>query len=265
MSISSAPAAARSSSCYATAVDWGIFISVLLVLLALASGYLGIHLSFHPAISAKAKRGYKIAFVAIGLLTVGLVVWQGVRNTQSQREFQQLVQGARKDTAIVREELQVTHKDFQVETARRQQAEKDFALFVERLSSDTRRGVAEDIRNSPIHVDVSGPKTPENPVVKVSFLDSSKEDSGLFVKRFLATVDRTVTPVSFLVFCTEPIVDANGWITGASMRMGGDSKLSDKSHRFTIDAPAWSASRHMIMTVRSNQENIGVCNFSLQP
>lgn len=61
------------------------------------------------------------------------------------------IESERNETAELRGSLQP-------EIARRQQAERDLTLIVQRTGSETRVGVAEDIRKSPIKVDVVAAK-----------------------------------------------------------------------------------------------------------
>jgi hypothetical protein len=70
-----------------------IAISAVLAILTILMGYLGVHVTLHPAESPSTARRYKIAFVFCAILTVCLVVWQGVRNSQTQSQLrQELVQ-----------------------------------------------------------------------------------------------------------------------------------------------------------------------------
>ena len=60
-------------------------ISVTLALMAAIMAYLGVHMSLHPP-SERKQRAYKIAFVVLGLASVGLVWIQAKRGDDAAAE-----------------------------------------------------------------------------------------------------------------------------------------------------------------------------------
>jgi hypothetical protein len=65
-----------------------IAISTGLAILTIAMGYLGVHLTMHPAESARERLWYKAGFCVSAALMVALVVWQGIRNATGQASTQ---------------------------------------------------------------------------------------------------------------------------------------------------------------------------------
>lgn len=57
-----------------------IFIGAALCVVTIGMGYAGLHVTLHPADTPRQKRLYKMAFFLLALTSVGLVVWQGIRN-----------------------------------------------------------------------------------------------------------------------------------------------------------------------------------------
>jgi hypothetical protein len=55
-----------------------------LAILTIIMGYLGVHLTMHPAESPHQRKFFKIAFCSCALVMVSLVVWQSVRNADGQ-------------------------------------------------------------------------------------------------------------------------------------------------------------------------------------
>lgn len=68
-----------------------IAISIALGLVTLLTAYLGVHVTLHPAESARARRVYKAGFIACGIAALALTAWQAQRNNQSQAELQSLL------------------------------------------------------------------------------------------------------------------------------------------------------------------------------
>lgn len=139
-----------------------VVISALLALLTIAMAYLGVHVTLHPTESPTLRKRYKWGFCLCALATVGLVVWQGVRNGRSQiRTSAQItaLQGEVRDTKAAsveaKNEANKLRGDLHDESVRRQQAEKDLTGTVESSGKATRTGVAEDFRKSPIRVEGS--------------------------------------------------------------------------------------------------------------
>ena len=50
------------------------------------AAYLGVRVTFYPAESKEKKKRYELAFISLGLIAIGLLVWQGVRNSLSQEK-----------------------------------------------------------------------------------------------------------------------------------------------------------------------------------
>jgi hypothetical protein len=65
-----------------------VAISAALSIITIIMGYLGVHLTMHPAESQKARVRYKLGFASCAVAVVALVIWQGVRNTQSQSSLE---------------------------------------------------------------------------------------------------------------------------------------------------------------------------------
>jgi hypothetical protein len=65
-----------------------VSLSGVLAILTLVMGYLGVHLTMHPAESPTARSCYKGGFGTCAILMVGLVVWQALRNGQNQASLQ---------------------------------------------------------------------------------------------------------------------------------------------------------------------------------
>jgi hypothetical protein len=70
-----------------------ISISIALAICALVSGYLGLQVTLQPPKTARKKRRYKIAFGTLSLLSVGLILWQGIRNGQAHDREMKLILG----------------------------------------------------------------------------------------------------------------------------------------------------------------------------
>jgi hypothetical protein len=77
--------------------------------------------------------------------------------------FQEDVRSARDDAKAARDETDKLRGELSSENARRIQAERDLALIVSSSGEATRKGVADDIRKSPITIEIKGvvPGSPE--------------------------------------------------------------------------------------------------------
>src|SRR5258707_629846 len=64
-----------------------IFVSLVVVL----TGYLGAHVSIHPTDVPKVRRRYRYAFLALSVVSVTLLVWQGVRNNRASNELNERI------------------------------------------------------------------------------------------------------------------------------------------------------------------------------
>jgi hypothetical protein len=141
-----------------------VVISAILALLTIGMAYLGVHVTLHPPQeSPRAQFWYKAGFCLCGLLTVSLVAWQAIRNSKAQQgathQIETLrldIEGARAEARNAKDEAQGAKREVQNESNRREQAERDLAIIVQASGRSTRQGVAEDIRKSPIKVEVNG-------------------------------------------------------------------------------------------------------------
>jgi hypothetical protein len=84
-------------------------------------------------------------------------------------------------------EAQGAKQEVETESVRRQQAEKDLSIIVQKSGRATRLGISEDIRKTPLKVEVNGKPadTPERKRIR--------EALGNFVRRGMALRDRCVT------------------------------------------------------------------------
>lgn len=83
-----------------------VFLSALLAAITILMGYLGVHVTLHPTESDRTRLIYKIGFCACAVISVGLVIWQGVRNARSQ---------ARQQAELQRLNDQIAHTHIRVE------------------------------------------------------------------------------------------------------------------------------------------------------
>jgi hypothetical protein len=255
-----------------------VSISAALAILTMLMGYLGVHLTMHPAESTKARLWYKTGFATCAVFMVGLVIWQGVRNGMSQLSLaRQLSSGTTRiselsgqvsslQSGLSETKKQVTdaRTDLRVESARRQQAEQDMGMMVKKTGVDTRAGVAEDIRKSPITVDVQNGK--ESFKMGVNLMKPTSGESAPYITEFLLTANQTVTPIRMVVECDGDIVDAHGRLMGSGVVMGGGwgGRFSPHAYGVGISAPAWTPSSPLVLTVRSNSKELGNCRFAEQ-
>ena len=163
-------------------------LSAALAIVTILIAYLGVHVTLHPAESASARRWYKIGFSGCAISAVSLVIWQGIRNGNTQSAFRRDVQEATNEARRARDEVDNTRRDLQMENARRQQAEKDLEILVQATGQSTRRGITEDIKKSPITVEVSGHPIRDNAQNK-----QIREELGGFIARGLALRQRCLT------------------------------------------------------------------------
>jgi hypothetical protein len=127
-----------------------VLIAATLALLTIVMGYLGVHVTLHPADSPGAKLLYKVGFCACAVAAVALVVWQGIRNGKAQSGFQQSVVDAASSAKIASQRIDDLKKNIanleqqQVsEAARRQQAERDLMMTTLGLQTETRKRTAQ--------------------------------------------------------------------------------------------------------------------------
>jgi hypothetical protein len=131
-----------------------VSLSGFLALLTIAMAYLGVHVTLHPPSdeSPQVRFFYKAGFCICGLLSICLVVWQGIRNQKSQRGFVQTINGLTTQLGTLRDEETK-------ETRRREQAENDLRAIVQGTGQSTREGVISDIKRSPILVQLQPSQT----------------------------------------------------------------------------------------------------------
>lgn len=75
-----------------------IFLAIAIVFVTALIGYVGVHVTLHPAETPKAKRNYKIIFGALTLVACGLVLWQGILNRHEQNELHSQLNKIQKNT-----------------------------------------------------------------------------------------------------------------------------------------------------------------------
>ena len=82
---------------------------------------------------------------------------------------------------------------------------------------------------------------------------------------FLVLTNQTVTPVRLLVTCGRDLEQAVGKVLGTGAEMvggwGGRVTSSAKSYGVGILSPAWTPANPMVVTVYTNQKDIGTCSF----
>lgn len=150
-----------------THMSLDISISVTLAALAFAMAYLGVRVTLHPTESRRTKTIYKLVFWGCALVSVVLIVWQGIRNGRAQGSFARDLKDAKKEAQQAHNEVGQARQELKIESARRQQAEQDLAILVTATGRSTRQGVVEDIKRSPIKVEVSGHPIDEQAGVKL--------------------------------------------------------------------------------------------------
>lgn len=248
-----------------------IILSVFLAIFTAILGYLGVHSTLHPPLSQRKKTAYKLAFGIIVILSIGLIIWQGVRTQNSQEHIQADVIAARDDARSARDESKSSRAEtdklrteLTIEAAKREQAQKDMAMIVQKASAETRTGVAEDFRKSPIKIDVAPGK--EALKISINLMQATAGDNPPYETKFLATVNQIVTPIRLVVQCESEILQAHGDLVGVGVTMGGGwgGRFSKNQFGIGISSPAWSPSTPMIITVKSNQKPLGVCGFTNQ-
>lgn len=257
---------------------WDIALSTLAGICTLGLGYLGLRLTLHPPQSDHERGIYKVVFIALGIISVGIIGWQAVRTNIAQEEFKKsqsqleiMIQDEKKATQVAHEELKSlrgqTDKlraDLAVESARRDQAQKDMALIIKKAGTETRVGVAEDFRKSPIKVDIPIGKEPVKLYVNRS--QPTRGENVPYETQFLITVNQAVTPVRLLVQCVDEIVDGHGSLigVGASMSGGWGGRFSKNAIGIGILSPVWTPANPMLVTIKSNTNPLGVCRFDRQ-
>jgi len=108
--------------------------------------YLGVHMTLHPSDSPRARFWYKFGFVACAVLAIVLVAVQSYRTNRSQQDSSNQIAGLRSDvqaakteSQTARTETQQIRVEFEIESARREQAEKDLLIATRGIESNTRK------------------------------------------------------------------------------------------------------------------------------
>lgn len=119
-------------------LDLDTGISVALALLAAFMGLLGVYMTLYPPESRQDKRLHVLAFLALAVFSVGLIIWQGIRNNQSQADLREDIRAARSDAksakgeaTAARTETGDLRRELARESGRREQAEKDLSAAVQ--------------------------------------------------------------------------------------------------------------------------------------
>jgi hypothetical protein len=188
-----------------------IAIAAGLAILTIAMAYLGVHVTLHPADSPRSRFWYKVGFSACAVAAVGLVIWQGVRNGRAQSAFKADIADMKRDSKRARDDVQEARQDLKNESIRRQQAERDLALTVQGIPKATREGVAEDIKKSPIKVEVKGgvaesaPLQTEDVRILQTVVRSTHADAP-YAAQWIIQANVPVTPsLRRLITCNVPI------------------------------------------------------------
>lgn len=188
-----------------------IFISASLATLTMVMAYLGVHVTLHPPNeSPGAQRWYKIGFLACGLLALGLVITQGVRNNRSQKNstnqianLRQDINGAKTKAEECKSEAANATQEVQRESDRRKQAERDLVIAIQASGQATRTGIAQDLRKIPLKVEVTGKPadTPERRRIR--------EVLGNFVRNGMTIRDQLASASTVPLSQTE--ADGQRW------------------------------------------------------
>ena len=210
-------------------------------------------------------------FVIVGIAGVILTALQTYSTDQKEQALQITIGGARDDARSARDESKAAgdemdkmRVDLAIESARREQAQKDMALLVQKAGVETRTGVAEDFRKSPIKIDVAPIKEPFK--VTGNLLQAATGDHPPYETKFILTVNQMVTPIRLLVHCESEILQANGSVAGAGVQLSGGwgGRFSPNQFGIGISSPAWIPTTPLIVTVKSNQKPLGTCTFTQQ-
>jgi hypothetical protein len=160
-----------------------IAISAALAVLTIAMAYLGIHVTLHPPNeSSKARLLYKTGFFVCGCFMVCLVIAQSTRGKQAQRSAGNQIDGLKND---IRDAKQAVVNESQ----RRQKAEADLKLAVTSSGQETRSGITQDLRKTPLKVDVT--QKPADTPEKLRI----RGDLGEFARRGMEIRDKLATDV----------------------------------------------------------------------
>jgi hypothetical protein len=182
--------------------------------------YLGVHVTLHPVDSRRAKLAYKLGFSICAVSTVGLVVWQDIRNGRSQSALDEKIETASAQSTKANATIGELKQREEAEIARREQAEKDLAILVQASGKATRDGVVSDIKKTPISVVLNTkgenseplriPNITMTPETVVSTVSDAK-----FCQRLVFQSDVTVDPVAMAIHLSEPVKYAGILLTEA--------------------------------------------------
>ena len=114
-----------------------------------------------PVTERKPKHRYWVAIVGVALSVLIYLQQDRARTTHAKEstDLADKLGQLRKETEKLRGETDQLRSEHKTEVARRQQAERDLAIIVESTGRSTRTGVADDIRKSPISVNIQGQPT----------------------------------------------------------------------------------------------------------
>jgi hypothetical protein len=245
-----------------------IILAILSCAVGVGTAYLGLHLTMHAPKTDTHRLAYKAGFILCGLVSCGLVGLQTYRNSTGQKSLTQQISGLKSDLTDTKSQVTDARREQQTEIARREQAEKDLKEIVQGSGMSTRKGVIEDIKKSPIKVDISG-GSPEEALRlsanSIGVIPAYNEDNHVNQGTFALTTNKIVTPVRMLVSCEGDIDIASATIAGTNTVSSGGwgGKFSTKQYGVGINSPAWSPSTPLLVTVYASQ-NPGRCSFQEQ-
>jgi hypothetical protein len=82
---------------------------------------------------------------------------------------------------------------------------------------------------------------------------------------FLVLTNKTITPIRLLVTCESEIVQAAGEVlgTGTLMQGGWYGRVTSSNKQFGVGilSPAWTPVNPLLVTIYSNESNVGICSF----
>ena len=228
------------------------------VLATIALGFMGAWVTLRPP-PPKWHKHVLAAFLLVGIAGASATFFDGREARREAAKQQTTLDKVRAETEQLRADLKGESIRREVEIARREQAEKDIALMVKKSSEDTRTGVAEDFRKSPIKVDIP-PST--EPLKITTRLMRMAGDVPPFLNEALLLTNRLITPVRLTVECDSDLTKVDARIVGASSAIvEGPARLSARAYRLAILSPAWTPSDPLLVTIHSNNGDIA-CKFN---
>jgi hypothetical protein len=82
---------------------------------------------------------------------------------------------------------------------------------------------------------------------------------------FLVLTNKTITPIRLLVTCEGEIVQAGGMVLGTGAMMGGgwSGRVTGSKKQFGVGilSPAWTPVNPLLVTIYTNELDIGTCSF----